>query len=100
MMYIFDIDGTICDSKGTDYENAVPDENMIKMINKLYDEEHTIVIMTGRGSVSGIDRKTLTLRQLKEWGVKYHQVKFIKKPREYLYVDDKCCSPDEFWNKI
>ena len=99
-MYIFDIDGTICDSEGTDYENAIPDISMIKLINFLYKQGHTIVIMTGRGSVSKIDRKELTKNQLKKWCVKYHKLKFINKPRNYLYVDDNCCTPEEIWHKV
>ena len=32
----FDIDGVICETKGNDYENSLPNKNMIKEINKLY----------------------------------------------------------------
>ena len=95
MMYVFDIDGTIC-TKEKDYMKAVPYMNMINLINGLYDKGNIIKIITGRGGLSGINWKDKTKKQLKEWGLKYHQIKFIKKPPEYLYVDDMCCSPEIF----
>ncbi len=104
MIYIFDIDGTLADIKidGNKFygiENVMPDENMIRAVNVLYDKGHTIVIMTGRGSTTGIDWREETEKQLKDWGVKYTELRFVKKPEEYLYVDDKACSPEEFWHK-
>ena len=39
------------------------------MINKLYDEGHTVVYWTARGSTTGIDWGDLTQNQLKEWGL-------------------------------
>lgn len=102
-VYIFDIDKTICDWINDDHknlhiENMIPRMDMIKKINKLYDDGNKIIMMTGRGSVTGIDWKDETENQLKVWGVKYHELKFVNKPPEYLYVDDKACSPKEFMN--
>lgn len=99
--YIFDIDETICRSKKKDHmsyyiDNVIPDEDMIQKINKLYDEDNKIIFMTGRGAITGIDWKEETEKQLKVWGVKYHELRFIKKPLDYLYVDDKAMSPKEF----
>lgn len=100
--YIFDIDGTIADYEGDefDYADAVPDENMIKILNKLHDMGHEIIIETGRGGNSGIDWKELTMMQLEEWGVKYDKLMFVHKPWEYIRVDDRGRSPEEFLNEV
>lgn len=101
---ILDIDGTIADCVGEtsiyDFSNVIPDENMIRAINILYDKGHRIIILTGRGSFTGIDWKEITEKQLESWGLKYHELRFIKKPLKYLYVDDCACSPEEFWHRI
>ncbi|MBE3094979.1 MAG: hypothetical protein IMZ52_08090 [Actinobacteria bacterium] len=101
---IFDIDETICSSIKKDHknyfiDNLIPNEGMIKKINQLYDKGHEIIFLTGRGAITGIDWEDETRMQLKTWGIKYHELKFIKKPLDYLYVDDKACSPQEFMEK-
>lgn len=102
--YIFDIDETICTCKKEDHtnyfiDNLIPYEFMIEKINKLYDAGNTIVFITGRGAQTGINWKDETKHQLKIWGVKYHKLRFVKKPLDYLYVDDKACSPKEFMER-
>jgi len=102
--YIFDIDKTICDCKEENHfnyyiENLIPDKDMIRKINKLYDLGHPIIFITGRGAITGIDWREETEKQLKIWNIKYHELRFIKKPLDYLYVDDKACSPKEFMEK-
>ena len=62
-------------------------ENIAK-INRLYDEGNEIIIWTARGTVTKIDWRELTEKQLKEWGVKYHELKFGK-PNYELLIDDK-----------
>ena len=52
MRYVVDIDGTICTPGPTEemrYEQALPIQDRIDKINKLYDEGHTIVYLTARG---------------------------------------------------
>jgi len=88
MVVYVDIDNTICHTTGTDYENSWPIEDNIKYINSLYDYGHTIVYWTARGTLSGIDWEDLTLNQFKEWGVKFHDLKFGK-PNFDLYICDK-----------
>ena len=85
---IFDIDGTICSQVGTNYELAEPYYDIIKKINKKYDEGYQIILFTARGSETKIDHSLLTINQLKKWGVKYHTLKF-EKPAGDLYIDDK-----------
>lgn len=82
-----DIDGTIC-SQEKDYANAVPWIEQIEKINKLYDEGHTIVYWTARGSTTGIDWGPVTRAQLVKWGCKYHEVR-LGKPQYDLFICDK-----------
>ena len=89
-----DIDETICLHPQTDpgeprdYEKAVPIKENIKKANKLYDEGHTIVYWTARGSVTGKDWTDLTNNQLDSWGVKYHEIR-LGKPYYDIFIDDK-----------
>ena len=88
MLKIFvDIDGTIC-SQEKDYANAVPWIEQIEKINKLYDEGHTIVYWTARGSTTGIDWGPVTRAQLVKWGCKYHEVR-LGKPEYDMFICDK-----------
>lgn len=86
-----DIDETICISPEElprEYSKAKPILENINKINKLFDEGHTIVYWTARGSRSKINWFELTEKQLKEWGVKYHQLR-CDKPYYDLFIDDK-----------
>ena len=103
MTYVFDIDGTICHTEGSDYEHSVPMQNRIDHINKLY-ETNTIFFLTARGmgrtdnsQLDAIDQLyTLTERQLTKWGVKYHRL-FLGKPAGDIYVDDKGMKDENFF---
>lgn len=89
MVIYIDIDNTICESKDTtDYSKSTPIEKNIKKANKLYDDGHTIIYWTARGSITGINWRKLTKQQLKVWGVKYHKLK-MNKPYYDLFIDDK-----------
>lgn len=95
MKFVIDIDGTICsERKSHNYNLAKPKEDRIATINKLYDDGHKIVLFTARGSETGIDWSELTLEQLKEWGVKFHDLQFGK-PSGDIYFDDRLLEP--FW---
>ena len=89
MIIFIDIDETICDTpENRDYTLSVPIKENIEKANKLYDEGHTIVYWTARGSVSGRDLTELTNQQIKDWGVKCHEVR-LGKPYYDLFIDDK-----------
>jgi histidinol phosphatase-like enzyme len=91
MQVIFvDVDETICDTPDNPrvYERSVPRKEAIAKINKLYDEGHTIVYWTARGSRSGINWFDLTSKQLNKWGAKYHKLR-CDKPYYDLFYDDK-----------
>ena len=89
MIIYVDIDGTICETKGADYENVKPKYEQIDKINKLYDDGHEIVYWTARGSGTGIDWSKLNKEQLDNWGCKYNRIETLKKPYFDLFIDDK-----------
>lgn len=90
-----DIDETICKtSEDRKYENSAPIEENISKINKLYDEGHTIVYWTARGSRKQIDWYDLTYSQLNKWGAKFHELR-VDKPYYDYFVDDKTLRIEE-----
>lgn len=94
--YCFDIDGTICVSTDGFYDRARPYPKRIARVNELYDAGHRILMYTARGSVSGIDHRELTERQLKEWGVKYHELR-LGKPQYDIIIDDKALNDVDYF---
>lgn len=96
MIIYVDIDETICRTPNTkEYDKARPISNAIKKVNELYDAGHHIVFWTARGTLSGVDWTEVTERQLRIWGVKYHELKFGK-PAFDLFIDDKAIN-SEVW---
>lgn len=90
--FCFDIDGVIATIvPDNDYTLAAPIPGTVSLINRLFDAGHTIVLHTARGSLTGIDWRALTIRQLDAWGVRYHKVQFGK-PAADFYIDDKLVS--------
>lgn len=88
---VFDIDNTICNTKGVDYRESTPNYSMIEKLNNKYNEGYYIILQTARGTETGIDWKELTEKQLKEWGVLYHKLMFQKAAGD-IYIDDKACN--------
>ena len=88
MIYCFDIDGTICSTEGVVYERAQPFHDVIGQVNHLNAEGNRILLFTARGTVTGIDWRELTEKQLNEWGVQYHSL-YMGKPAADVYIDDK-----------
>tara|TARA_R110000737_G_scaffold259496_1_gene268029 strand:- start:244 stop:945 length:702 start_codon:yes stop_codon:yes gene_type:complete len=96
MIYCFDIDGTICNTPGSYYQESTPDIRVINRINELFGEGHTILFFTARGASSGLEWAEFTKEQLKEWGVHYHQLITNQKPTFDLLIDDKCIHIDDW----
>jgi len=104
MVYIFDIDGTICLNENSDYESSTPIQNRIKKINKLYEEGNTIIFQTARGmgrsgnsaAFAHASFYEFTKKQLDSWGVKYHSL-FLGKPAGDVYIDDKGVKDEDFF---
>lgn len=97
-IYYIDIDGVLCTNTDGDYERAEPDFDAIAQINRLKPTGHTVVIWTARGSTTGKDWRSLTERQLDEWGVWYDELR-MDKPHYDTFIDDKAYGrySDEFY---
>lgn len=91
-----DIDNTITETKGCNYEEATPIYERIKKINKLYDNGNIITYWTARGTVSKIDYYDLTKQQLDKWGAKHHKL-LLGKPAFDLFMDDKVFNSDNYF---
>jgi len=110
MIYVFDIDGTICEKdefSDANYESSKPIKDRVKIVNKLYDEGNTIIFQTARGMgrFENDAEKAIkmfyefTAKQLNSWGVKYHQL-FLGKPAGSLYIDDKGMRDIHFFEQM
>jgi hypothetical protein len=98
MVYYVDIDETICYYNGErNYPDALPNKERISKINELYDSGHTVVYWTARGGTTGIDWTETTTKQLKEWGVKHHELKMWK-PAYDIFICDKAINSERFFN--
>lgn len=95
MIIFIDIDGTIC-SQEKDYNDATPFSNRIANVNRLYDDGHTIVFWTARGTQTGINWYDTTRKQLDGWGVKYHELR-MGKPAYDLFIDDRNIHSDVYF---
>lgn len=95
-VYVFDIDGVVCETKEGNYKEAKPLKHRIKHINKLYKEGNTIIFFTSRGYITKLNWEALTNYQFKEWKVKHHNIIFGK-PYADVYVDDHALSDKEFF---
>ena len=104
MIYVFDIDGTICNSSNGEYENSTPLQSRIDKVNELYDAGNTIIFQTARGMGRSKNSSAfayakffeLTQTQLQTWGVKYHSL-FLGKPAGDIYIDDKGIKDNDFF---
>ena len=99
----FDLDDVLCHRPNqfenlgpSKYSYCVPNDEMIELVNSLYDDGHKIVIYTARGmtqfngNVTEIYSQlyTRTLIHLDQWGLKYHQLVMGKIHYDVL-IDDK-----------
>ena len=93
MIFLIDIDGTICDDiKNEDshlYPTAEHFPEALRIINNWYEEGHTITFFTARESKD----RLVTETWLKEKGFKYHGL-VMDKPRckdgdEYVWIDNR-----------
>ena len=100
MIYVFDIDGTLCTLvKNAQYKNAEPIYERINKVNNLYEKGHYIKLYTARGSNTGIDWEEITRNQLSNWNLKYHELIINCKPHGDLFIDDKAINADSFFEK-
>lgn len=102
--FVIDIDDTICFTNNRDFENSIPNKQVIDKINQLYNKGWKIILYTARGgkSCKTLEEKELkyrdiTERWLKNNNVLYSELVFGKMNADY-YVDDKNISIEEFIN--
>ena len=102
MIIYVDIDDTICyyeNNNDIDYSNAIPYTERIEKINKLFNEDNTIIYWTARGTKTGINWFKITLEQLNKWNCKFHELR-MNKPVYDLFIDDKNINSNEYFNYI
>lgn len=96
----FDIDGVIATLvPGNDYSISLPDNRVVNLIKLLFDRGNKIFIYTARGTVTGIDWKETTEKQLKKWGVPYNEL-YFGKPGADIFIDDKAINISELITKL
>lgn len=94
-IFCFDIDGVVATLvPGNDYRKARPILKNIRIVNRLFDKGHRIIFYSARGSATGILWRAFTKRQLKKFGVRYHEL-HLGKPAADFYVDDKMTTLNE-----
>jgi hypothetical protein len=97
----FDLDDVLCtrtsnQGKIEKYHTCSPVKSMVEVVNNCYNDGNIIVIYTARGmtgfngNVSEIysNLYNLTLKQLNDWGIKFHKL-VMGKLHYDLLIDDK-----------
>lgn len=96
MVYRIDIDETFCTGVSENkYSEAKPLKERIQKINELYESGHIVTIETGRHW----NNLELTLKQLREWGLKYHTLVMGKIPADVI-IDDKAVNANDFFRGL
>ena len=102
----FDIDNVICKTNLNIYKKSIPNKKVIYKVNGLFEKGHIIKLFTARfmgrskenKKLSTKKAKSLTEKQLKDWGVKYNHLIFGK-PSYDFFIDDKALTFDKMWYK-
>ena len=103
-VFAIDIDGVICITTGSDYNESKPNYKVIKKINALYEKGNKIIIFTARymgrnkNNVQKANNQgyVSTTKQLKSWGVKYNKL-IMGKPSYDIIIDDKAFNYSKDW---
>lgn len=103
MIYCFDLDHTLCDTHKDEngkwkYFEATPYPERIKVVNKLWEEGHTIIVETARGCGSKINHYENTFNQLRSWGLKFTTLRTGVKFGADYFIDDKGINSEDFFD--
>lgn len=104
MIYVFDIDGTVCNNTYGKYDEAKPFVDRVQTINKLFDEGNEVIFFTARGmntfagDIEKVNKKyyDFTMKQLLSWGLRYTKL-VLGKPAADFYVDDKGINDEDYF---
>jgi hypothetical protein len=100
----FDLDNTLCVTKGNNYLDAKPNQKNIDVVNQLYAKGFIIKIFTSRfmgrskENIQIAKRRgfLITTKQLKKWKISYHKL-IMGKPSYDLIIDDKSLGYNKNW---
>ena len=103
IIFAFDIDNTICETKNSAYSKSIPKKNIIKLINKLKKNGHEIKIFTSRYMGRNKNNSNLVKKKyynsvkkyLKKWGLEYDKL-ILGKPSYDYFIDDKTINPKNY----
>jgi hypothetical protein len=99
MIIYVDIDETICYYENERlYHLAKPNKERITKINNLFEQGHTIIYWTARGTLTNINHFSLTYEQLNNWGCKFSELR-MGKPAYDLFIDDKNINSEDYFKK-
>ena len=88
--WCFDLDNTLINTEGSDYENSTPIPEAIAKVQEYKERGDHIIIMTARGSGSKKDWRDFTAKQLDDFGIPYDQLIVGLKPGGVdVFGDDK-----------
>jgi len=88
--WCFDLDNTLINTEGSDYENSTPIPEAITKVQEYKERGDHIIIMTARGSGSKKDWREFTAKQLDDFDIPYDQLIVGLKPGGVdVFVDDK-----------
>lgn len=90
--YAFDLDGTLCRTRGMDYHASEPIAERIAVVRELHGQGNHITIDTARAK----EHAGLTRSQLESWGVPYHELRVGEKVAADVYVDDRAVNVGDF----
>lgn len=107
MIFVFDIDGVLCEEETHDVSKRVPYRDRIQKINNLVDQGHIVNIFTSRGmkstnddaQASDLKYRKITEDQLTLWGLRYNKL-YFGKPNADVYIDNLNVLMSDFFSDI
>lgn len=95
--FVFDIDGVIAKiNPSLNYADTEPIKETVRIVNDIYDRGNKVILFTARGFKTGIDWREVTEKEMKDWGVKYTELRMGKPSADY-YIDDKFLDLSELY---
>jgi CMP-N,N'-diacetyllegionaminic acid synthase len=90
--YAFDLDGTLCHTRGMDYAGAKPIRERVDLVNALRARGNHVTIDTARAA----EHYDLTEAQLRDWGLTFDTLRVGQKVAADVYVDDRAIFAGDF----